>query len=123
MNVTLDYLKSNRKWLVRDLRVWGDDGAIEADMLITETGTAESRIAYLREFSGGVVQIVNFADLYDHRGNQLPSSIENPGIMLISKNRIGSFLMGPSGPSSFRIARDRQESSDAIVDLLIMEMS
>ena len=123
MNITLDYLKSNRKWLVRDFRVWGDGGAVESDMIATETDTSNSRVVYLREFAGGIEQRVSFDDLIDHRGNNLPAAISNAEIVLIPKNGIRSYIRGTVGPSSFRIAKERSAPSDASVDLLIMEMS
>ncbi|MEE9553981.1 MAG: hypothetical protein V3W18_06750 [candidate division Zixibacteria bacterium] len=123
MNITLDYLKSNRKWLVRDFRVWGDGGAVESDMIATEADSSNSRIVYLREFAGGVEQVVNFSDLVDHRGNNLPASIANAEIVLIPKNEVNAYIRGTVGPSSFRIARDRNEPADSKVDLLILEMS
>ncbi len=123
MNITLDYLKSNRKWLVRDFRVWGDGGAVESDMIATETDSSNSRIVYLREFAGGIEQKVSFADLVDHRGNNLPSSITNAEITLVPKNNVTAYIRGTVGPSSFRIAKDRTEPSDAKVDLLILEMN
>jgi len=122
MNVTLDYLKSNRKWLVRDFQVWGDDGAVEADILATENDISGSKVVYLREFSGGLAQVVHFDDLTDHRGNPLPSTLDNPEVILIPKNGIISFVQGIVGPSAFRIARERLEPAYGLVDLLILEM-
>lgn len=123
MNVTLDYLKSNRKWLIRNYRVYGDDGAFEADMLITETTPSTSRIVFLHQYAGGIGQVVNFADLLDHRGNQLPSTISNAEVIIIPKNAVAAFVPGSAGPSSFRIAKSNRQPADAVVDFLIMEMS
>ena len=123
MNVTLDYLISNRKWLIRDYHIWGYAGNFEADMFMTETDSPVSRVVFLQEFVGGAGQIVEFADLLDHRGNRLPSSINNAEIILIPKNAISAFVLGTAGPASFRVARAPQQAADAIVDLLIMEMN
>ncbi len=123
MNVTLDYLKSNRKWFIRDYRVWGDDGALEADMLMTETTPSTSRIVFLHQFSGGNGQVVDFADLLDHRGNKLPLTINNAEVIIIPKNAVAAFVPGTVGPTSFRIAKSNRQLADAVVDLLIMEMS
>ncbi len=123
MNVTLDYLKSNRKWLIRDYRVWGDDGAFEADMFMTETTPSTSRVVFLHQFVGGNGQVVNFADLLDHRGNQLPSTISNAEVVIIPKNAVAAFVPGSVGQTSFRIAKSNRQPADAVVDLLIMEMS
>ncbi len=53
MNITLDYLTGNRKWLVRDFVVWGDTGSLEAAMIATETEESSKRVAFMRENSGG----------------------------------------------------------------------
>ena len=123
MNTTFDYLKSNRKWLVRDYVVWGDNGAYEADMILTEFNSGSGRVVYNHEFTGSGPQLVNFADLIDHRGNQLPASINNPEIILVPKNRVSSFIPGSIGNKSFRISKDSKEPSDSMVDLVILEMN
>jgi hypothetical protein len=123
MNVTLDYLKSNRKWLVRDYRVYGDDDAFEANMLITEITPSTSRIVFLHQYSGGIGQLVEFADLLDHRGNQLPSTISSAEVIIVPKNAVTAFIPGSVGPTSFRIAKSNLQPADAVVDLLIVEMN
>ena len=123
MNVTLDFLTGNRKWLVRDFTVWGDSGSFEGSILETEKGSQSDRVIFMRELSGGNSQIVEFADLCDHRGNQLPVTIKNPEVVIVPKSEVASFVVGTVGPSSFRIARPFSQPSDATVDLLIMEMN
>ncbi len=123
MNGTIDYLRSNRKWLVRDYRIWGNDGAFGADMFMTEQGTSNNRVIYSHQYSGGKPQVVNYADLLDHRGNKLPSNIQNPEVVIIQKNPVTGFIIGSVGSSSFRIAKSYREPADSIVDLLIMEMN
>lgn len=123
MNTTIDYLKSNRKWLVRDYTVWGDNGTFEADIVLTESVSGSNRVVFNHEFTGAGAQLVIFADLVDHRGNQLPGSIDNAEIILISKNPISSFILGSIGPKSFRVSKDSSQPSDSVVDFLIMEMN
>jgi hypothetical protein len=123
MNTTLDYLKSNRKWLVKDFRVWGAALSFEADLLMTETTGADSRVVFHHRFVGDIGQMVEFADLVDHRGNPLPESISNPEIFIIPKNLVATFIPGAVGQTSFRIARSGGEPDEAVVDLLIMEMN
>ena len=122
MNTTFDYLKSNRKWLVRDYVVWGDNGSFEADMILTELNSGANRVVYNHEYTGSGAQLVNYADLIDHRGNQLPVSINNPEIILVPKNPVSSFILGSIGNKSFRISKDSKEPSDSMVDLVILEM-
>jgi hypothetical protein len=123
MNVTLDYLKSNRKWLVKNYRVWGADLSFETDILMTENTPSNSRVVLIHRFVADIGQVVEFADLTDHRGNTLPESINNPEILIIPKNSITTFIPGSIGPTSFRIARSGDEPDEAVVDLLIMEMN
>lgn len=123
MNITLDYLKSNRKWLVKNFRVWGADLSFEADILMTEITPSNSRVAFIHRFVGDIGQVVEFADLMDHRGNSLPESINNPEILIVPRNSIATFIPGSIGSTSFRIGRSGREPDDAVVDLLIMEMN
>jgi len=123
MNTTIDYLKSNRKWLVRDYIVWGDNGAFEADMIMTEFVSGDERIVFSHEFTGETAQTVIFKNLVDHRGNQLPEKIDNPEVILVPKNPVRSFILGSIGGKSFRISKDSNQLSNSLVDLLIMEMN
>jgi len=123
MNSTIDYLKSNRKWLVPNFVVWGDNGTFEADMIMTEFVTGDERIVFNHEYTGETAQTVIFKDLVDHRGNKLPEKITNPEIILIPRNPIASFLLGTVGEKSFRISKGSGELSDSVVDLLIMELN
>jgi hypothetical protein len=123
MNITFDYLTGNRKWLIRDYAIWGDSGALDIAMLATETDDSSKRVIFNCETTGGLAQIVEFTDLIDHRGNRLPDIIHNPAIIIISKSNSLGFLIGASGPTSFRIARVPGTVADSIVDLLIMEMN
>jgi hypothetical protein len=85
MNTTIDFLKSNRKWLVPNFVVWGDNGTFEADMIMTEFISGDERIVFNHEFTGETAQTVVYKDLVDHRGNQLPEKIVNPEVILIPK--------------------------------------
>ena len=123
MNTTIDYLKSNRKWLVRNFVVWGDNGTFEADMIMTEFVSGDERIVFSHEFTGETAQKVNFKNLIDHRGNQLPEKIVNPEIILIPRNPVTSFILGNVGEKSFRISKDSNQLSNSLVDILIMEMN
>jgi hypothetical protein len=123
MNTTIDFLKSNRKWLVPNFVVWGDNGTFEADMIMTEFISGDERIVFNHEFTGETAQTVTYKDLVDHRGNQLPEEIVNPEIILIPRNPVSSFILGTVGEKSFRISKDSKQLSNSVVDLLIMEMN
>ncbi len=124
MNLTLDYLKSNRKWLVRNLLVWGNSEAVSVRMLMTEhAGT--KRVMYSDESIGGKSQVISYDELVDSRGNRLPGEINNPVVMLIPRNSSHCYLVGQPSSNGFSVAReipDHDTSQDGLVDLLIMEV-
>ena len=123
MNLTFDYLTGNRKWLIRDLVVWGDAGSLDTALLATESNPSANRLIVLRELCGAQAQVIEFADLVDHRGNTLPATINNAEIIIIPKSESDCFVVGSIGAASFRLAKSPGASADAIVDLLIMEMN
>jgi hypothetical protein len=123
VNTTIDFLRSNRKWLVRDYVVWGDNGTFEADMLMTEFVPGDERIVFNHEYTGETAQTVTYKNLVDHRGNPLPETIANPEVILIPRNPMRSFILGNVGEKSFRISKDSNSLSNSVVDLLIMEMN
>jgi hypothetical protein len=122
MNSTFDYLTSNRKWLIRDFIVWGNSASFDASLIATEDA-ATDRVVFLRELVGGQPQIVEFADLTDHRGNKLPTTLTNPEIIIVPKGETAAFIVGQTGSMSFRLAKSGISSPDAVVDLIIMEMN
>jgi hypothetical protein len=123
MNITLDYLTGNRKWLIRDFSVWGQSDLLNSAILATDDTTSGDSIIFMYELSGGQSQVVEFSDLIDHRGNRLPESIDNAEIIIIPKSRDSCFVAGTIGSSSFRLSKISGDAADAIVDLLIMEMN
>jgi len=123
MNITLDYLTGNRKWLVRDYLIWGTAGALASNLVLTEASDSQRRIIFAAEISGGESQVVEFKDLIDHRDNQLPETIKNPAIVLIPRNDVACFVIGAIGQSSFRLAKSNESQLHGLVDMLILEMN
>lgn len=124
MNLTLDYLKSNRKWLVPNILVWGNADACRPKLLLTEDSDFK-RVMYSSSVIGGSNQSINYEDLTDNRGNQLPSEINGPVVVIIPRNSIHCFLMGKPSTTGFKIARGESVtgmSEDGLIDLLIMEV-
>ena len=124
MNLTLDYLKSNRKWLVPNLLVWGNAGAIQPLFFLTEDG-ASKRVIFADGIIGGGDQAVSYSDLVDNRGNQLPDEIINPVIIIIPRNSTHCYLVGRPSYFGFKIARSDSYTGayqNGLVDLLIMEV-
>ncbi|MCP4582263.1 MAG: hypothetical protein GY839_11660 [candidate division Zixibacteria bacterium] len=124
MNLTLDYLKSNRKWLVPNLMVWGNTDSCLADFLMSEIGSPK-RVVFSSNVIGGRNQVINYADLIDSNGNILPAQIADPVIIIIPRNQAHCFLIGRPSPTGFKIARGEAESDwvgEGLVDVLIMEV-
>lgn len=121
MNSTLTHFNSRRAWLIRDLNIWGSLSAGTFDALATEVDDAETRVVFHEFTIGGSAQEIAFNSLTDHRGNQLPSSIDTPVIIPIAKNAVPVAIIGLPSPASFRIAKTAAIPDDAIVDLWIIE--
>jgi hypothetical protein len=125
MNLTLDYLKSNRKWLVPNLMVWGNAEAIQPQLLLTEETDDSKRIVFTDNIIGGKNQTVDFSDLIDSRGNHLPEEIANPIIVIIPRDTNHCYLVGRPSCSGFKIARSESSTGSlqhGLVDLLVMEV-
>ena len=124
MNTTLDYLKSNRKWLVPNILVWGNADSSQPKLLMTENGDSR-RVVFASSTIGGHDQSLAYTDLIDSRGNPLPGQISNPVVMIIPRNSAHCFIQGKPSATGFKIARTQAstgQSADGLVDLLIMEV-
>lgn len=120
MNLTLDYLRSNRKWLIPNVAVWGNSSAFEMPLAMMEQA-ANKRLIFSLALLGGQDQAVNFADLVDSRGNHLPQAIANPVVMVIPRSNALCYLVGRPSNYGFKIACD-EAGQQPVVDLLIMEI-
>ena len=125
MNGVLNYLKSNRKWLVRDISVWGNADSCPALFLFTEDDSPK-RVVFAYNRLGGKNQVINFGDLVDINGNNLPDEIINPVVVVIPRSRAHCFVVDAPSGKSFSIAYASgtapEYSEPGLVDLLIMEM-
>ena len=122
MNITLDYLRGRRTWVVPNFVVWGDWSLASFLVLYTEMGEASNRVMLARNNLGGLDQSVAFETLYDFRGNQLPQTISNPKVMIMPKNEVNCFVVGTETETGFRIARFSGSQKTGLVDLMIVEM-
>jgi len=122
MNITLDYLRGHRSWLVKNFRVWGDYFSVEASIVFTESASGAKRILLGRAFLGGLNQEVSFSDLFDYKGNPVPDTITTPKVIILAKNEVRCFQVGSENQTGFRIAKD-EASKTGLVDLWIVEMS
>ncbi len=121
MNITLDYLRGRRVWLVKNFCVWGEYSAVDFLLAPTEIGESSKRIMLDRVSLGGNEQEVSFDLLYDFKGNQLPSEINSPKVMISPLNEVSCMVIEESN-AGFKIARKSDAVENGLVDLLIMEM-
>ncbi len=122
MNVTLDYLRGRRTWVVPYFVVWGDWSLASFLLLYTEIGETSKRVMLAKNNLGGLDQTVNFSDLYDFRGNRLPEAIGNPKVIVMPKNEVNCFVVGTETDAGFKIARFSGSGKTGLVDLMIVEM-
>jgi hypothetical protein len=122
MNITLDYLRGRRTWVVPNFVVWGDWSLASFLLLYTEMGETSKRVMLARNNLGGLDQSVVFETLHDFRGNQLPQTINNPKVMVMPKNEVNCFVVGAETETGFRIARFSGSEKTGLVDLMIVEM-
>jgi hypothetical protein len=122
MNITLDYLRGKRSWLVKNFVVWGDYYSSKFLCLYTEVGPSSKRVMFEEASLGGFDQSVNFADLYDFKGNELPSTISSPKVIVLFKNEVFCFVVGQETNSGFKIAKLSGTQVSGLVDLIVLEM-
>ena len=107
--------------MVNNLSVYGEFSAVAPLLLWTEIGDTSKRIVFAREILGSLEQLVSFSSLYDSKGNQLPSTINSPKVVLLQKNEVACLVVGPETNSSFKIAKLTQSQTAGMADLVIIE--
>jgi len=122
MNVTLDYLRGRRTWVVPNFVVWGDWSLASFLLLYIEAGETSKRVMAAKNNLGGLDQTVNFSDLFDFRGNQLPAVIQNPKVIALPKSEVNCFVVGKETSTGFKIARFSGSEKTGLVDLMVVEM-
>ena len=122
MNITLDYLRGRRTWVVPNFVVWGDWSLASFLLLYTEMGESSKRVMLARNNLGGLDQSVVFEALYDFRGNRLPQTISSPKVVVMPKNEVNCFVVGTETETGFRVARFSGSEKTGLVDLMIVEM-
>ena len=122
MNITLDYLRGRRIWVVPNFVVWGDWSLYSFLLLYTEVEGTTKRVVFGKSTLGGLDQTVEFSNLYDFRGNQLPSTIKDPKVLVLPKNEVSCFVVGSETTTGFRIGKLAESSGTGLVDLMVVEM-
>ena len=121
MNTTLAYLRSRRAWLVENLTVWGSDSDSEMLLALVEMVSDEKRVGLWKVNPGRDQQAVNFSDLIDNRGNNLPAIINKPAVIIMPREGQGAFVKSIQADTGFTVAKNDSEGSMVIVDLMIFE--
>lgn len=121
MNITLDYLRGRRVWLVKNFSVWGEYSAIELLFVNTEQTDSSKRVIFSQVDLRGEAQVVEFSSLYDYKGNQVPSEIKSPKVLSLPKNETLCLVMEESN-YGFKIAKGSNSMENGLVDLLILEL-
>jgi hypothetical protein len=118
----LEKVKSHRVWFVPNFIVWGLPVWGEIEFLAVEKVGADSFAFYGFSDIGDPAQQVAFSTLTDHRGNQLPSTISSPRVLIRPKSQQAVFVIGEESDTAFKIARDPEASEPVTVDLVVIEM-
>ena len=121
MNITLDYLRGRRVWLVNNFSVWGKYSAFEFLFVNTEQAEGYKRVVFNRVDLGSETQVVEFSSLYDYKGNQVPSEIKSPKVLTLPKNETFCLVIEESN-YGFKIAKESSSMENGLIDLLIIEM-
>lgn len=122
MNDTLVYLRSRRVWVVENFVVWGSLSAYSGNFLLADETGGDSRVLFWKVDLGGALQEVSYSDLTDHRGNNLPDTIERPKVVVLPKNGVRVVVAGRESNSSFTVAKTEESSLSGLVDLMIFEV-
>ena len=112
----------HRMWFIESFMVWGQAGLGEMEYLVIEKLDAISTVYLNKTDIGDSAQTVNFADLVDHRGNNLPSELASPRVVVRNCNESTAYVLGTESGASFKIVRGSDSPAPVMVDLLIVEM-
>lgn len=112
---------SQRCWYVPDFNVWGTSGWGVFDFLMVEHAAVDTILFDSLNISSNA-QEINFNDLTDFRGNNLPLSIKNPKVFIKPRSGENTFIVGAESDNSFKIARDSGTNGPVIVDLFVLEL-
>jgi hypothetical protein len=121
MSEVLNYLKSKRVWVVKNMWVWGSFSLGDFCFLSTQIGETSKRIIFQNLSLGGTEQYVPFDTLYDFKGNRLPSEIANPFVIVMPKNKVSCLVLEETN-GGFKIAKRKEEVENGLVDLIVWEM-
>jgi hypothetical protein len=122
MTTGFERVTARRVWFVPSFVVWGLPVWEEVEFLTVEKVGSDESVLYGSLDIGGTAQQVTFSDLTDHRGNQLPSTIASPRVIVRPRSSDTAFVISEESETNFKIARDPDASGPVMVDLLVVEM-
>lgn len=122
MMTGFEKVTARRTWFVPDFMVWGlpDVGTVEY-VAIEQVGSSANVLYGVADIGDGPQQVL-YSQLRDHRGNQLPATINAPRVMPRARGRESAFIVETESPTGFRIARQGDGAGAVPVDLLVIEM-
>ena len=118
----MEIVTARRVWFVPGFVVWGLPGWGEADFVALEQVGTVNSILYGNANIGESTQQVNFSELTDHRGNQLPASIPGGRVLIRPRSEDPAFITGADSDDKFTVARDPNTAGPVTVDLLVIEL-
>ncbi len=119
---TLAYLRGRRIWFVPGVVVWGASSGTELSFVTVNIAEGQRQIYHTTASIGGSQQQISFNALVDHRGNNLPLTINSPKVIPLAKSDANVFIVGREFASGFVISRDSTATTPVTTDLLIMEL-
>lgn len=122
MNTALERVTARRAWFVPEVVVWGAQGTGRIEYLALEMVDSSVSVLYGNADPGGGVQEVQFSELVDHRGNNLPASLKAPRVIPRPRGSSGVYVVAAESSERFLIARDPSAAGPVLTDLLILEM-
>ena len=113
---------TKRSWYIPNLNVYGTAGWGEFEYLLTENINSIISVLFNTTSIGDNSQSIAYQDLIDHNGNNLPSSLKNPKVIIKQKSNDTAYIIGDESSTGFKIVRSGETTKPIPVDLYIVEM-
>ena len=117
----LERIIAKRSWFVPDFAVWGEPSLAEHEYVSFELFDSAASVGYGTASIGQADQEVLFNQLTDHRGNQLPDTLEAPRVFVRPRTAAPVFVVGQESADRFKIAQGSSTTGPTTVDLWIVE--
>lgn len=113
---------TKRSWYVPNLQIYGTVGWGQFEYLITENLNSIVSVFFDKISIGDSSQHMFFGDLIDIKGNNLPSTLKNPKVLVKPKSEGSAYIVGDESSTGFKIVRTSDSPQVVQVDLYIIEM-